>query len=26
MIAWARKIEAAGFDSLWQGELVNSAL
>jgi hypothetical protein len=26
MIAWARQIEAAGFDSLWQGELVNSAL
>jgi probable F420-dependent oxidoreductase len=26
MIDWARKIETAGFDSLWQGELVNSAL
>lgn len=26
MIDWARKFEAAGFDSLWQGELVNSAL
>jgi probable F420-dependent oxidoreductase len=26
LIDWARKIEAAGFDSLWQGELVNSAL
>ena len=26
MIDWARKIEAAGFDSLWQGEIVNSAL
>jgi 2-hydroxychromene-2-carboxylate isomerase len=24
--AWAQEIEAAGFDSLWQGELVNSAL
>ena len=26
MIDWARKIETVGFDSLWQGELVNSAL
>lgn len=26
MIDWARKIEAAGFASLWQGELTNSAL
>src|SRR6266851_3191813 len=26
MIEWARKIESAGFDSLWQGEFVNSAL
>jgi probable F420-dependent oxidoreductase len=26
LMAWAQKIEAAGFDSLWQGELVNSAL
>jgi len=26
MIDWAREIEAAGFDSLWQGELINSAL
>jgi alkanesulfonate monooxygenase SsuD/methylene tetrahydromethanopterin reductase-like flavin-dependent oxidoreductase (luciferase family) len=26
MIDWAQKIEAAGFDSLWQGEIVNSAL
>jgi alkanesulfonate monooxygenase SsuD/methylene tetrahydromethanopterin reductase-like flavin-dependent oxidoreductase (luciferase family) len=26
LIDWARKIEAAGFDSLWQGEIVNSAL
>jgi probable F420-dependent oxidoreductase len=26
LVDWARKIEGAGFDSLWQGELVNSAL
>ncbi len=26
LIDWAQKIEAAGFDSLWQAELVNSAL
>ncbi len=26
MIDWAQKIEAAGFDSLWQGELTTSAL
>jgi probable F420-dependent oxidoreductase len=26
LVDWARKIEDAGFDSLWQGELVNSAL
>jgi alkanesulfonate monooxygenase SsuD/methylene tetrahydromethanopterin reductase-like flavin-dependent oxidoreductase (luciferase family) len=26
MIDWAQRIEAAGFDSLWQGELTNSAL
>jgi alkanesulfonate monooxygenase SsuD/methylene tetrahydromethanopterin reductase-like flavin-dependent oxidoreductase (luciferase family) len=26
MIAWAKRIEAAGFDSLWHGELVNAAM
>ena len=26
MIEWARKLEQAGFDSAWQGELTNSAL
>jgi len=26
MIDWAQRIEAAGFDSLWQGEITNSAL
>jgi alkanesulfonate monooxygenase SsuD/methylene tetrahydromethanopterin reductase-like flavin-dependent oxidoreductase (luciferase family) len=26
LIDWAQKIEAAGFDSLWQGEIVNAAL
>jgi probable F420-dependent oxidoreductase len=26
MIEWARRIESAGFDSIWQGEFVNSAL
>lgn len=26
MIEWARKLEQAGFDSVWQGELTNSAL
>lgn len=26
MIDWAKKIEAAGFNSLWQGEITNSAL
>lgn len=26
LIDWAQKIEQAGFDSLWQSELVNSAL
>ena len=26
LIDWAQKIEGAGFDSLWQSELVNSAL
>lgn len=26
LIDWAQKIERAGFDSLWQSELVNSAL
>ena len=26
MVAWALKYESAGFDSLWQAELTNSAL
>jgi probable F420-dependent oxidoreductase len=26
MAGWARRIEDAGFDSLWQGELVNSSI
>ena len=26
MVAWAKKYESAGFDSLWQAELTNSAL
>lgn len=26
MVDWARKYESAGFDSLWQAELTNSAL
>ena len=26
MIEWARRLEQAGFDSVWQGELTNSAL
>jgi alkanesulfonate monooxygenase SsuD/methylene tetrahydromethanopterin reductase-like flavin-dependent oxidoreductase (luciferase family) len=26
MIEWAQKLEQAGFDSAWQGELTNSAL
>lgn len=26
MVAWAKKYEDAGFDSLWQAELTNSAL
>lgn len=26
MLDWAHKIESAGFNSLWQGEIVNSAL
>lgn len=26
MIAWAKRFEEAGFDSLWHGELVNAAM